>query len=65
MDMFICEKGCRYTGGSSFFASTSYLNAWKAMHKARFESGDYHIKLIAKDYWESEKNYFVIRKVKC
>jgi len=58
--IYVCEVGCKYEGGSAFFASTNYLKAWKKIREKRLKENQM-LRLIDKDKWEGEFEYFVIR----
>ena len=67
-NIYVCETGCRYEGGSAFAASTSFVRAWKLMRGKRIE-GEIDafgkkqvVKLSGKNYWLSDYDYFCIRE---
>ncbi len=67
--IYVCETGCRYEGGAAFAASTSFVRAWKLLRAARIEGEtSAHdkrqvLKLVGKNYWVSDFDYFRIREL--
>ena len=63
--IYVCERGCRYEGGAAFAASTNLVRAWKLVREARIEaetSNHDKIRLVGKNYWLSDYDYFCIRE---
>ena len=71
MKIYVCESGCKYEGGSAFYATTSYLDAWKAVRAKRIEGeskrdgvcdSERYFKIIDKNYWANWADYYLIRE---
>ena len=37
MKIYVCESGCVYEGGSAFYATTNYVDAWKTVRSKRVQ----------------------------
>ena len=62
--IYVCQSGCKYEGGSAFYASTSFIKAWKRLREARIQvarcplSGT--MRLLNNTHWENDMEYFSI-----
>ena len=69
MKIYVCECGCKYEGGYAFLATSSYIEAWKAIRAKRFneeiksisEKERVYFKLIDKNHWESKYDFLSIK----
>ena len=72
MAIYVCESGVRYEGGYSFYASTSYVKAWKALREERIRAfnnrpkakgrSPNEMRLVDRDYWQCDYDYLMIRR---